>query len=105
MDSSCVPLCFRRLRVIPCACAADALRLADALDLDARQRRRLSLAAKLHDIGKVGVPEAILHKAGPLTDQEMEQVRDHPVIGERILTPIIRNRPVLAAIRHHHERD
>jgi putative two-component system response regulator len=80
------------------------LRLADALGLDSRQQRRLSLAARLHDIGKVGVAEAILHKAGPLNAAEIEQVRAHPVIGERILTPIIRNRSVLAAIRSHHER-
>jgi response regulator RpfG family c-di-GMP phosphodiesterase len=80
------------------------LRLADTIGLDSRQRRRLSLAAKLHDIGKVGVPEAILNKAGQLTAAESEQIRAHPVIGERILTPIIRNRGVLSAIRSHHER-
>src|SRR5260370_29348688 len=47
-----------------------ALRLADALGLPRRQRKLLSLAAKLHDIGKVGVPEAVLNKPGPLTDAE-----------------------------------
>jgi response regulator RpfG family c-di-GMP phosphodiesterase len=80
------------------------LRMADALGLDRRRRRQLSLAAKLHDIGKVGVPEAVLHKAGPLTEAETAQVRTHPVVGERILSPIIRTPEVLAAIRHHHER-
>jgi response regulator RpfG family c-di-GMP phosphodiesterase len=79
-------------------------RLAAALDLDDRRRKQLSLAAKLHDIGKVGVPEAVLNKAGQLSEAETALVRAHPVIGERILTPIIRNRAVLAAIRHHHER-
>ena len=64
----------------------------------------LSLAAKLHDIGKVGVPEAILNKPAALTDDEYRLVREHPVIGERILSPIIRNPDVLAAIRGHHER-
>ncbi len=83
---------------------AYATRLAKALGLDDRQQRQLSLAAKLHDIGKVGVPEAILNKPGPLTLAEGLVVREHPVIGERILTPIIRNRAVLAAIRGHHER-
>jgi HD-GYP domain-containing protein (c-di-GMP phosphodiesterase class II) len=81
-----------------------ALRLAEAVGLDERQRRRLSLAAKLHDIGKVGVPEDILHKPGPLTAEEAAVVRQHPVTGERILRPIIRSRAVLAAIRGHHER-
>jgi putative two-component system response regulator len=80
------------------------LDLADALGLDPFRRRRLSLAARLHDIGKIGVPEAVLLKPGVLTAEEMDLVRQHPVIGERVLKPIIRNREVLAAIRGHHER-
>jgi putative two-component system response regulator len=81
-----------------------ALRLADVLGLDEHRRRQLSLAAKLHDIGKVGVPDAILHKPGPLTPAEDRVVREHPEIGERILTPVIRDSEVLAGIRAHHER-
>jgi response regulator RpfG family c-di-GMP phosphodiesterase len=81
-----------------------ALQLGRALDLDLRQRKQLSLAAKLHDIGKVGTPEGILNKAGRLTDAEFALVREHPVMGERILRPIIRTPAVLAAIRGHHER-
>jgi response regulator RpfG family c-di-GMP phosphodiesterase len=81
-----------------------ALRLARALGLTEAVRRRLSLAAKLHDIGKIGVPEAILHKQGALTPEEQHVVQEHPVIGERVLRPIIRNAAVLAAIRSHHER-
>jgi putative two-component system response regulator len=80
------------------------LALADELGLDARLRRRLGLAAKLHDIGKVGVPEAVLNKPGRLTAAELAAVREHPVIGERILSPVVRDPRVLAAIRHHHER-
>jgi response regulator RpfG family c-di-GMP phosphodiesterase len=78
--------------------------LAQYLDLEERQRRQLSLAAKLHDIGKVAVPEAILNKPGVLTAAEFAVVRTHPEQGERILTPIIRSKTVLAAIRSHHER-
>jgi putative two-component system response regulator len=81
-----------------------AVRLADVLGLESRQRKQLSLAAKLHDIGKVGLPEGILNKPGALTEAEHALVQEHPVIGERILTPIIRNQKVLAAIRGHHER-
>jgi response regulator RpfG family c-di-GMP phosphodiesterase len=81
-----------------------ALRLADALGLDRKVRRQISLAGKLHDIGKVGVPEAVLNKPGALTPDESRLVRQHPAIGERILAPIIRNRAVLAGIRGHHER-
>jgi len=64
----------------------------------------LNLAAKLHDIGKVGLPESILNKPGRLTAEEFTLVRKHPVIGERVLAPIIGSRTVLAAIRGHHER-
>jgi putative two-component system response regulator len=81
-----------------------ALRLADALNLSRKSRKLLSLAAKLHDLGKIGVPEAILNKPGLLTEDEFKVVRTHPVIGERILGPVIRNRVVLSAIRGHHER-
>ncbi|HZT80037.1 MAG TPA: HD domain-containing phosphohydrolase [Gemmataceae bacterium] len=80
------------------------LRLAKALALDRKQTKRLALAAKLHDIGKVGIPEAILHKEARLTAAEDSIIRDHPIIGERILRPIVRDREVLAAIRGHHER-
>jgi response regulator RpfG family c-di-GMP phosphodiesterase len=79
-------------------------RLAHVLGLDRQQRKRLILAAKLHDIGKVGIPDAILNKTGPLDAEERCVVEEHPVIGERILRPVIRNRAVLAAIRSHHER-
>jgi HD-GYP domain-containing protein (c-di-GMP phosphodiesterase class II) len=78
--------------------------LARALGWEPRQRRRLGLAAKLHDIGKVGVPEAILNKPGRLSAAEYLLVREHPAIGERILKRIIRNPDILAAVRGHHER-
>lgn len=81
-----------------------ALELAKALSFDRKQCQRLSLAAKLHDIGKVGVPEAILNKPGRLSDEEYRRIQEHPVIGERILERIVRNKEVLAAVRGHHER-
>src|SRR5262245_33819967 len=81
-----------------------ALHLADALGVEGRVRKQLSLAAKVHDVGKVGVPEAILNKRGRLTAEEMALVREHPVIGERILCPIIRSQTIRAGIRGHHER-
>jgi putative two-component system response regulator len=78
--------------------------LARALGLGRTERRHLRRAALLHDIGKLGLPDGILDKPGPLSDAERHKVEEHPVIGERILRPIIRNRHVLAAIRGHHER-
>jgi response regulator RpfG family c-di-GMP phosphodiesterase len=83
---------------------AYALRLASASGLDGRQRRQLGLAAMLHDIGKVGIPDDILHKPDRLTPVEDRIIRSHPEVGERILAPIVRSRAVLAAIRGHHER-
>jgi response regulator RpfG family c-di-GMP phosphodiesterase len=80
------------------------LELGGALGLEDRLTKKLSLAARLHDIGKVGVPEVVLNKPEPLSPGEFALVREHPVIGERILTPIIRSRAVLAGIRGHHER-
>lgn len=80
------------------------LRFAEVLRLTPNQRRRLSLAARLHDIGKVGLSPAILHKPTPLTEDEFRLVREHPALGERILQPILRDRDILAAIRGHHER-
>lgn len=78
--------------------------LAQAAGCDRRFIRLVRLASGLHDIGKAGVPEALLHKPGPLTAEEERAVREHTVIGERIVKPIIRHPEVLAAIRGHHER-
>jgi HD-GYP domain-containing protein (c-di-GMP phosphodiesterase class II) len=80
------------------------LELGRRLGLSPRRLKWLGLAAKLHDIGKVGLSEGILNKPTALSVEEYAHVREHPVIGERILAPIIRNPEVLAAIRHHHER-
>lgn len=81
-----------------------ALELAREIGLDRKQRQLLSLAAQLHDIGKVAVPDAILHKPGSLTAEEYAVVREHPAVGERILAPVVRNRQILQGIRGHHER-
>ena len=61
-------------------------------------------AALLHDIGKVGIPDDILHKARDLSDQEWHTMREHPVIGERIVRTIPGLGPVARIIRHEHER-
>ncbi len=59
--------------------------------------------ARLHDIGKVGVPDSILNKPGPLTDRERAVIRRHPVIGEEILARVQRMRGVAKLVRHHQE--
>ncbi len=60
--------------------------------------------ALLHDIGKIGVPDHILWKPGPLTDDEWAVIRQHPVIGESILLPVERMRRVMQLVRFHQER-
>ena len=58
----------------------------------------------LHDIGKVGVKDFILNKPGKLTAEEFEQMKQHPVIGERICRSLSTTRDLLSIIRHHHEK-
>jgi HD-GYP domain-containing protein (c-di-GMP phosphodiesterase class II) len=60
--------------------------------------------ATLHDVGKVAIPNEILYKPGPLTDAEWEIMREHPVIGERILRRTPELRPIAPLVRHEHER-
>jgi PAS domain S-box-containing protein/putative nucleotidyltransferase with HDIG domain len=64
----------------------------------------LRRGALLHDIGKMGVPDAILNKAGPLTDEERAIMQRHPVDAYRIIEPIMYLRPALDIPRAHHER-
>jgi diguanylate cyclase (GGDEF)-like protein/putative nucleotidyltransferase with HDIG domain len=61
-------------------------------------------AALLHDIGKVAIPDEILHKPGPLSDEEWVLMKQHPVIGERILRVLPGMGPVARIVRHEHER-
>ncbi len=64
----------------------------------------IELAGKLHDIGKIGIPEVILNKRGSLTDEESHHIQEHPIIGQNILTSIENLKSVAKIIRHHHER-
>ena len=62
------------------------------------------LGALLHDVGMLGVPEAILHKSGPLTHQECEFIKRHAEIGARIIEQMWCLRMVAPVVRYHHER-
>jgi putative nucleotidyltransferase with HDIG domain len=81
-----------------------AVAVAAELDLELEAVRNVELGAVLHDIGKVRVPEAILNKPGPLTEEEWAVMRTHPEVGERILRPIQSLQAILPIVRHHHER-
>ncbi len=65
----------------------------------------IRLGGELHDIGKIGTRESVLHKAGPLSPEEFEHVKGHTALGERILAPFLSDSPiVLGIVRSHHER-
>ena len=78
--------------------------VACALGLGADERFSIRLGACLHDIGKVGVPESLLRKPGPLTDEERCVMRLHPDIGATILEDIDTWDDVRLIVRHHHEQ-
>src|SRR3954447_20456805 len=78
--------------------------VAGRLGLDPAQVADVQSTALLHDIGKIGVPDRVLHKPGRLDEDEWALMREHPVIGERILRPLPGFGPVATAVRHEHER-
>ena len=75
-----------------------------AMSLPEEQVEDLVVGALLHDIGKLGVPDHILHKPGRLTDEEYERMKCHPTLGGEIVSPIKSLVFALPAINHHHER-
>ncbi len=81
-----------------------ALRVGEELGLEPRALKRLELGALFHDIGKIGIPQAILSKPGPLTDDERAIVETHPVLGSRILAPIEQLAEVARIVGSCHER-
>lgn len=78
--------------------------MAEALELTEEERDTLFIAASLHDIGKVGIPNNILLKRGKLTDEEFDFIKRHPDIGADILKPLPPMAKETEIIRHHHER-
>ncbi len=79
--------------------------IARALQLDPEFVDTIALGAELHDVGKIGVSESVLHKASKLTEAEYRHIMEHTVIGARILGPLMRDAPgALAIVRSHHER-
>ncbi len=81
-----------------------ALFLSDRLQLDAEFRRALRLAGLLHDVGKIGIPDAILRKPAKLTDAEYAVVKQHVALGDLIVREVGDAELVRAGVRHHHER-
>ncbi len=82
-----------------------AQRLGDRCGLDARRQANLSLAARFHDVGKIGIPDNVLLHPGRLGDEQMDVMRTHPERGERLFAATGRAdaAEVALLIRHHHE--
>ncbi len=80
------------------------VRLAKELDCESEMLHTLYMAGLLHDIGKIGIDDAVLRKPGKLTDAEFEHIKQHPELGYRILADIKPLADVLPAVLHHHEQ-
>jgi HD-GYP domain-containing protein (c-di-GMP phosphodiesterase class II) len=80
------------------------LRLGSELGLGREEMRSLEFGALLHDIGKIGVPDAILRKPGPLTEEEWRHMQRHPLLGQRILRGIKFLEGAAQVVAEHHEK-
>jgi response regulator RpfG family c-di-GMP phosphodiesterase len=81
-----------------------AMEMARRLGLPDETISTIEYACVLHDIGKIGIPDAIIHKDQDLTDEEFQQIMEHPAKGENIIRVIPFLEPARPIIRHHHER-
>ena len=79
-------------------------RILEQLEISDEEKQDIIVAANLHDIGKIGVPEYILNKPGKLTDEEFLLMKDHSAIGESLLNEIEGYEHISNFIRHHHEK-
>ena len=81
-----------------------ALTIAERLELPFEEHETVRLGAVLHDVGKIGIPDRVLLKPDPLSEEETALIRAHPLIGDRLLEPLDLLDGVRAVVRHHHER-
>lgn len=79
-------------------------RIADRMGLDTTARNDMRRGALFHDLGKIVIPDAVLRKPGPLTDEERAIIEEHPVVGYDLLSPMKTMRKTLPVVYHHHER-
>ncbi|MFC1709664.1 HD domain-containing phosphohydrolase [Candidatus Omnitrophota bacterium] len=87
-----------------CLAMAKKLIISQRIKVDATFLEELNIAALLHDIGKIGIPEYILNKKGMLSDNERRSINEHPIIGAAILEPIHDLKRAIEGVKYHHER-
>lgn len=80
-----------------------AIKLTNVLELSDGKIESIRMAAAIHDIGKIVVPDAILHKAGPLNEEEWKVMKQHPIVGSEIIKDLEIYRDVVPIVRHEHE--
>ena len=83
--------------------AAFAATIAQQFGMSDDEIEQVRMAGRLHDLGKIGVREAVLNKEGPLTTEEYEHVKEHVVVGSQILAPLTHLGPIVEFVRGHHE--
>ncbi len=81
-----------------------AVMLAERAGLAIKEIEQVRMGGILHDIGKIGIPDNVLNKHGPLNDEEFRMIKSHPVQGEKILQPLRSLQEVSTIVLHHHER-
>lgn len=81
-----------------------AVAIAESMQLPSEEVEDLRLAGLLHDLGKIGVPDSILNKAGRLSDEEYSAIKMHPALSMRIIEPLPHLGNIIPIIYHHHER-
>ena len=86
------------------AVAEIAVGMGAAMGLDPVELEKLEIAARLHDLGKIGIPDNVLLKPGRLTDDEYTIIKTHPTIGAEILAPIPSMADLIPAVKFHHEK-
>jgi putative two-component system response regulator len=84
--------------------AAFAATIANELHLQDEEIEQVRIAGRLHDLGMIGIREAVLDKQGTLTEEEFEHVKQHVTIGAQILAPLTHLAPVVSFVKSHHER-
>ena len=73
------------------------------MGLDSEEVQRLEWGGLLHDIGKIGIPESVLNKPGPLSEEEFAVIKDHPARGYKVLEPVESLHGIIEIVLHHHE--